>query len=237
MQYAKCIPQAMRILARNSARFAMPSVTRISKQAKDPFRVLVSCILSLRTKDKVTAEASQRLFALAEAPAGMVRLNARQIARAIYPVGFYRTKSIRIRGICKRLLEEFGGKVPSDFDALMTFKGVGRKTANIVMTYGFGKKGYLAIDTHCHRVPNRLGWVTTKTPEQTEEALKRVLPKRYWRDFNNIFVQFGQNICRPARPNCPECPVSRYCKYYKEVCLPEQISSGFSPKYFRMNSE
>lgn len=207
----------MKILRRESPRFVTSALTRISERARNPFKVLISCILSLRTKDAVTADASERLYALANTPEGMVKLSTSQIAKAIYPVGFYKTKSKRIKEICRRLLEEFGGRVPADFDTLLTFKGVGRKTANIVMTYGFRRDGYIAVDTHCHRIPNRLGWVSTKTPEQTEEALKRVLPRRYWRDFNNIFVQFGQNICRPIGPRCGACPVNQYCEYYKAI--------------------
>lgn len=216
------IARVMSILKRESPKFVTPALTKISERARDPFKVLISCILSLRTKDEVTAEASKRLYALANTPQEMVKLSTRQIEKAIYPVGFYITKSKRIKEICQRLLKEFGGKVPPDFDTLLTFKGVGRKTANIVMTYGFFRDGYIPVDTHCHRIPNRLGWVQTKTPEQTEEALKRVLPRRYWQDFNNLFVQFGQNICRPVGPRCGACPISKYCKYYKEVYLPKQ---------------
>ncbi len=220
MQYAKYIPQVMRILKKESPKFGTPSLARISG-SRNPFRVLISCMLSLRTKDKVTLEASMRLFNLARTPGEMAKLGARQVEKAVYPVGFYRTKTKRIKDVCKRLVSEFDGKVPADFDVLLSFKGIGRKTANIVMTYGFGKKDYIAVDTHCHRVPNRLGWVRTKKPEQTEQALKRLLPKRYWLDFNNIFVQFGQNICRPVRPLCGICPVSRYCRYYNRIERPD----------------
>jgi endonuclease-3 len=218
--YAKYAPEIIGILRQRSSEFTTPAMTKVSKQSNSPFRVLISCILSLRTKDSVTAEASNRLYTLAKTPEEMAKLGTRQIAKAIYPVGFYRTKSRRIKGICSRLIKEFRGKVPEDFDTLLTFKGVGRKTANIVMTYGFFRDGYLAIDTHCHRVPNRLGWIKTKTPEQSEEALKKILPRKYWRDFNNIFVQFGQNICKPIGPKCGICPVSRYCKYYKAAAKP-----------------
>lgn len=221
MNYSKYILQVMSILKKESPSFITPALTKISRH-KDPFKVLVSCILSLRTKDETTAEASKRLYKLAQTPQQMIKLSTKQIARAIYPVGFYKTKSKRIKEICRRLITEFNGKVPSDFDTLMTFKGVGRKTANIVMTYGFNRDGYIAVDTHCHRIPNRLGWVNTKKPEQTEEALKKLLPRKYWRDFNNIFVQFGQNICKPIGPKCNICPVSKYCKYYKEVYLPDR---------------
>lgn len=224
MDYSKHIPRVMSTLKKGSPKFVTPALTKIAERARDPFKVLISCILSLRTKDEVTAEASRRLYALANTPEEMVKLSTKQIAKAIYPVGFYKTKSKRIKVICKRLINEFGSRVPADFDVLLSFKGVGRKTANIVMTYGFNRSGYLAIDTHCHRVPNRLGWIKTKTPEQTEHALKRVLPRRYWPDFNNIIVQFGQNICRPVGPKCNICPVSKYCRYYKEVYMPRKKS-------------
>ena len=117
-------------------------------------------------------------------------------------------------------MKRYKGKVPPDFDELMELKGVGRKTANIVMTYGFNKSDYIAVDVHVNRIPNRLGWVKTKTPEQTEEELKRLLPKRYWKDFNDTFVTFGQNICKPVKPHCWECPVNKYCEYYRKVYLP-----------------
>ena len=221
-EYAKYIPRVMEILSRESPNFVTPALTKISKQSRSPFKVLISCILSLRTKDEVTAEASKRLYALAETPEEMVKLATKQIAKAIYPVGFYKTKSKRIKEICRRLISEFNSRVPADFGMLLTFKGVGRKTASIVMIYAFGKSGYLAIDTHCNRIPNRLGWINTKTPEKTEVELKKILPKRYWKDFNNLFVQFGQNICKPVGPKCNICPVSRYCKYYKEIYLPRK---------------
>ena len=130
----------------------------------------------------------------------------------IYPVGFYKTKSKRIKDISKTLIEKYNGKVPYDFNELLKLKGVGRKTANIVMVYGHKKQGFLPIDTHCHRIPNRLGWIKTKTPEQTEEELKRVLPKEYWDDFNHLFVKFGQTICVPNSPFCSRCPINKYCK-------------------------
>lgn len=211
MPTEKQIAAVLSILKREMRKYRDPALTRIARR-RDPFRVLISCILSLRTKDAVTAEASRRLFALADKPAAMAKLPVRKIAKAIYPVGFYRTKAGRIRGICERLLKEYGGKVPDDFGALMGFKGVGRKTANIVMVYGFGKEG-LPVDIHCHRIPNRLGWVDTKTPENTEQELRKILPRKYWNDFNDLFVTFGQNICLPRNPRCSACPVFSYCSF------------------------
>jgi endonuclease-3 len=196
----------------------MPALTEIAEQTKNPFHVLISCILSLRTKDATTAKASERLFALADNPYDMAKLSTKAIEKAIFPVGFYRTKAKRIKVICKKLIDDHHGKVPDDFDLLMKFHGVGRKTANIVMVYGFNKLG-IPVDTHVHRVSNRIGWVRTKTPEKTEFALRELLPERYWMDINDLLVQFGQNICRPVRPQCNACPVSKYCLYYKDVYL------------------
>ncbi|MBI3630195.1 MAG: endonuclease III, partial [Candidatus Rokubacteria bacterium] len=175
------------------------------------FRILIACLLSLRTKDKTTGPAAERLFALADRPETMLRLTPRQIERAIYPVGFYRTKARVVLGVCRDLLERFGGRVPDDLDQLLTFKGVGRKTANLVVTVGFGKPG-ICVDTHVHRISNRLGYVRTKTPEQTEMALRARLPRRYWIGYNDLLVAFGQNVCTPISPRCSGCPVRARCR-------------------------
>ena len=179
---------------------------------KTPFTTLISCLLSLRTKDEVTAEASYRLFKRFNTPEKFINASEQDIQTLIYPVGFYKTKAKRIRDISRTIIEKYNGEVPNDFDELLKLKGVGRKTANIVMVYGHNKQGFLPIDTHCHRIPNRLGWIKTKTPEQTEDELKRVLPKRYWDDFNHLFVKFGQSICVPISPFCSKCPINKYCK-------------------------
>lgn len=193
--------------------YGQPIVSRPKSDIPDtPFVTLISCILSLRTKDEVTEQASRRLLKKYFTPEKILTLSQQQIASLIYPVGFYKTKAKRIKEISKTVLTKYNGKVPEDFDELMTLKGVGRKTANIVMVYGFKKHGFLPIDTHCHRIPNRLGWIHTKTPEETEQALKKVLPERYWDDFNDLFVRFGQTICVPVSPFCSRCPVARYCK-------------------------
>ena len=176
----------------------------------DPFRVLIACLLSLRTKDETTLPASNRLFALADTPPAMLRLTPRQIERAIFPVGFYRTKARVILGVCRDLLDRFGGQVPDEIDALLTLKGVGRKTANLVVTQGFNKPG-ICVDVHVHRISNRLGYVKTRNPEETEMALRRRLPSRYWIGYNDLLVAFGQNVCQPLSPKCTECPVSRGC--------------------------
>lgn len=208
------ISKTIEILKRNSANFKSPVVTEIAGRTKDPFKVLISCLLSLRTKDAVTWKASERLFKIADTPEKISALSLEEIERAIYPVGFYRTKAKRIKEISKILKEKYNSRVPNDFNELLKLKGVGRKTANIVMVYGFGKEG-LPIDTHCHRIPNRLGWIKTKKPEDTEKALRKLIPKKYWFEFNDLFVQFGQNICKPLKPMCNICPIKGYCDYYK----------------------
>lgn len=173
--------------------------------------MLIACILSLRTQDTTTGPAADRLFAVADTPRSMLHLTTRAIERLIYPVGFYRTKARVILGICRHLLERFGGRVPDDLDALLTLKGVGRKTANLVVTMGYGKPG-ICVDTHVHRISNRLGYVRTRTPEETEMALRAKLPKHHWIGYNDLLVSFGQNICTPISPRCSLCPVGGLCR-------------------------
>lgn len=182
----------------------------VSEHTQDPFRVLIACLLSLRTKDETTGPASDRLFALADSPRTMLRLTPRRIERVIFPVGFYRTKARVILGVCRDLLERFGGHVPNDLDELLSLKGVGRKTANLVVTMGFGKPG-ICVDTHVHRITNRLGYVRTKSPERTELALRAKLPRKHWIELNDLLVAFGQNVCQPVSPKCSICPVRRAC--------------------------
>jgi endonuclease III len=177
---------------------------------RDPFRILISCLLSLRTKDKTTREASTRLFTLAHQPAAMLALPLKKIERAIYPVGFYRTKAKSIQAICRRLLDHYGGAVPDSIDELVTLPGVGRKTANLVRTVGYGKAG-ICVDIHVHRISNRWGYVKTKTPEETEQALRRKLPRPHWITFNDLLVPYGQNLCQPVSPFCSKCKLIQYC--------------------------
>ena len=177
-----------------------------------PFTVLISCLLSLRTKDEVTDEASIRLLRKYDTPRKIVELPEEEIAKLIYPVGFYKTKAKRIKEIARTLIEKYDGEVPENFNELLKLRGVGRKTANIVMVYGYNKKDFLPIDTHCHRIPNRLGWVSTTKPEETERALKKIIPQRYWNEFNHLFVLFGKTICTPISPFCSKCPIEKYCK-------------------------
>ena len=185
-------------------------MAEVAAERRDPFRVLIACLLSLRTKDETTGPAAARLFALADTPEAMLRLPAKRIERAIFPVGFYRTKARVVLGVCRDLLERFGGQVPDDIDRLLTLKGVGRKTANLVVTQGFNKPG-ICVDIHVHRISNRLGYVKTKNPTETETALRKQLPRRYWIGYNDLLVSFGQNICHPVSPRCSACPVRPRC--------------------------
>jgi len=187
---------------------ALAAVAR--ETARDPFRILIGCLLSLRTKDETTGPASARLFALADTPAGILALPARTIERVIFPVGFYRTKARVLHRVCRDLIERFDGRVPSHLDDLLTLHGVGRKTANLVVTFAFGLPG-ICVDTHVHRISNRLGWIRTRTPAHTEAALRQRLPRRHWIGLNDLLVSFGQNLCRPTSPHCSCCPVQDLC--------------------------
>ncbi len=204
------IDKIITILKRENKKYIEPIVTTVSK-SKSPFKVLISCLLSLRTKDKVTAEASNRLFKLASNPQQMLNISTKDIEKTIYPVGFYKTKSKRIKEICKTLLNNYGCTVPDEIDELLKLKGVGRKTANLVVTLGYGKLG-ICVDTHVHRISNRLGLVKTKTPEQTEYSLRKKLPRKYWIIYNDLLVAHGQNICKPISPWCSKCKIFKYCK-------------------------
>ncbi len=204
------IHAVLRILRQELRRWQEPVVGVVARESRDPFRILIACVLSLRTKDQTTAEASRRLFKLAPDHSSMLRLSARRIERAIYPVGFYRTKAKQIKRICARLLKEYGGNVPDSIEELLTLPGVGRKTANLVVTVGYGKPG-ICVDTHVHRISNRWGYIRTKTPEQSEEMLRQKLPRRYWITFNDLLVPFGQNICQPVSPFCSRCQLVKYC--------------------------
>ena len=200
----------VRTLKREVRRWHPTAVGQVAEDSHDPFRILISCLLSLRTKDEVTAGASARLFRLADTPATMLRLREKTIARVIYPVGFYRTKARVIRGVCRSLIAQYAGRVPDDIDELLRLKGVGRKTANLVVSVGYGRPA-ICVDTHVHRISNRWGYVRTRTPEETEQALRRKLPRRHWIVYNDLLVGFGQNICKPVSPLCSRCPVAGYC--------------------------
>lgn len=205
------IHACIRILKREIRRWKEPVVGVVAKASRDPFQILISTLLSLRTKDQTTAEASARLFRLATTPKAMLAIPRRVIERAIYPVGFFRIKARHIHEICRDLLARYGGRVPDEIEELLTLKGVGRKTANLVVTLGYRKPG-ICVDIHVHRISNRWGYVRSKTPEQSEEALRRKLPRRYWLIYNDLLVPFGQNLCTPVSPRCSQCKLARYCE-------------------------
>lgn len=199
------------ILKRVIRQWREPVVGVVARESgRDPFRILISCLLSLRTKDQTTDQASRRLFSLAGDPVRMLALSQKQIERAIYPVGFYRNKAKHIREICRRLLTNYDGRVPDSIDELVKLPGVGRKTANLVVTVGYRKPG-ICVDVHVHRITNRWGYVSTKTPDQTEQALRRKLPKQYWIMFNDLLVPYGQHLCQPVSPFCSRCKLFQYC--------------------------
>ncbi|MFB3820103.1 MAG: endonuclease III, partial [Candidatus Methylomirabilales bacterium] len=197
-------------LRRSGKEWAPTAVMDLAARCRDPFRVLIACLISLRTPDQVTGPASARLFRLACTPRALRALPVERIAETIYPAAFYRTKARTMHALCDALLAEHGGKVPDDLEHLLRLKGVGRKTANLVVTVGFGKPG-ICVDTHVHRISNRLGIVATRTPDKTEFALREVLPRRLWISYNDLLVTFGQNICRPVSPHCSACPIRDLC--------------------------
>lgn len=204
------IAEIIRLLEKELENRELPVVSQLANERYDPFAILISTLLSLRTKDEVTAAATQRLLALASTPEGMLRLSSNEIRKAIYPVGFYRTKAETILRVCRELIDRFHARVPDTLDALLSLKGVGRKTANLVISLGFGGAG-LCVDTHVHRISNRLGYIRTKNPEQTEFALRAKLPPKYWSRYNTLLVAFGRNTCRPVSPRCSSCPIAAYC--------------------------
>jgi endonuclease-3 len=201
------IDPIIRILRREIRRWEEPIVGHYKE---DPFTVLIGCLLSLRTQDKTTAGACERLFAKAQTPQAMLGLAPRQIERLIYPVCFYRNKARTILRVCRLLLEDRQGRVPDEIDELLKLPGVGRKTANLVVTLGYDKPG-ICVDTHVHRISNRLGLVRTKTPEETEFALRKKLPRKYWIEYNDLLVSYGQNLCKPISPICSQCKIRRFC--------------------------
>jgi len=202
------IQKIIRILRKEVRQWAIPA---IGNYVDTPFTVLISCVLSLRTQDKTTNAASERLFAIADTPVAMLNTPVAVIQKAIYPVSFYRVKAKTIHAICEQILSRFGGQVPSKLEDLLELPGVGRKTANIVVTLAFGKAG-IAVDTHVHRISNRLGYVKTKTPNDTEMALRKKLPRRYWLIYNDLLVAYGQNLCKPISPFCSRCKIAEHCR-------------------------
>jgi endonuclease-3 len=204
------IADIVQILERELGDWELPIVTSLAEENRGPFPILISTVLSSRTKDEVTAQATGKLMAMAATPEDMVKLSEEKIIQAIYPVGFYRNKAKAVLHICRDLIDRFDSRVPDTIDQLLTLKGVGRKTANLVVTLAFNKEG-LCVDTHVHRISNRLGYVRTKNPEETEYALRNKLPKKYWSRYNTLMVAFGRHICFPVSPFCSRCPVAGYC--------------------------
>jgi endonuclease-3 len=190
--------------------FPLPSVSAVAERMPDPFHILVSTMISLRTKDEVTSAASERLLSRTPTVHELARLGHKRIAELIYPAGFYNTKAQNLKAMAQRLLSRHGGRVPESMEALLELPGVGRKTANLVRNLGYGLDG-ICVDTHVHRISNRLGLVQTTTPERTESALEKVLPRRYWIPINELLVRFGQTVCTPVSPFCSRCPVHEHC--------------------------
>jgi endonuclease-3 len=205
-QFIKAWP----LLKRQVKSLRLPWLDQMTSHDRDPFKVLTSCILSLRTQDKVTEEASHRLFRLGQTPEALSKMPVERIQKAIYPVGFYRVKARRIRDLSKEIVRKYKGRVPDNIEELLRLKGVGRKTANLVVTLGYDQEG-ICVDTHVHRITNRWGLVGTKTPDQTEFALRETLPVRYWKELNRYLVAFGQGICRPISPLCSQCKIRLDC--------------------------
>lgn len=205
------LEHVLKVLRKEIKKWKVPVVGLIAGEAEDrPFEVLASTILSLRTKDAVTEVASRRLFARASTPAAIANLSVPEIEKLIFPVGFYHTKARSLKETCRILLEKYGGKVPRDMDGLLALPGVGRKTANLVLTVGYDDYG-ICVDTHVHRISNLFGYVRTKSPEETEFALRKKLPREHWKTYNDILVTFGQNLCVPVSPWCSRCPVEKFC--------------------------
>jgi endonuclease-3 len=200
----------MAALGRQVKSLHVPWVGTLASTSRDPFKILISCILSLRTQDKTTEEASGRLFNLASTPAEMSALSEKSIEKAIYPVGFYRVKAKTIKALSRELVHKHQSVVPSTMQELLSLKGVGRKTANLVLTLGYNLYG-ICVDTHVHRITNRWGYVQTTTPEETEYALREKLPRKYWKEINGLLVAFGQHICKPISPFCSKCDLNNYC--------------------------
>ena len=204
------LPKMLRAIRREVKQWKQPIVGTFAEGEHALFKILVSTLLSLRTQDKTTEEASHRLFRVAQTPQALLRLSEREIEKLIYPVGFYRTKARTLIKVCRLLLEQHEGRVPETMEELLALPGVGRKTANLVMTVGHKKAG-ICVDTHVHRISNRWGLVKTKTPDETEMALRKILPRRYWIDYNELLVCYGQNLCQPVSPHCSKCKISKYC--------------------------
>lgn len=204
------ISKVMNILEQRYLDHRQPTVRR-SSQTKDPFKVLIACLLSLRTKDENTEKASNRLFKVAKTPEDILSIPLEELETLIYSSGHYKKKARTLKSVSREILERFSGKVPKTKEELLSIKGVGPKTANIVLCFAFNKL-VIPVDVNVHRVSNRLGWVDTKKPEKTEKELEKILPKKYWKEFNTVIILFGKSICLPISPKCSICPVKQYCE-------------------------
>jgi len=205
------IDKIIEIINHEFKNWDVPVVTLIAMQSKNPFKVLLSTIISLRTKDEVTIVSSKRLYEILTKPEDISKTNTLEIEKAIYPCAFYKRKAVQIKKICERLILEFNSIIPNDIDTLLKFEGVGRKTANLVLSEGYGIDA-MCVDTHVHRISNRIGYIKTKNSDESEIELRKKLPKKYWNQYNTILVAFGQSLCRPISPHCSKCPINKYCK-------------------------
>ena len=204
------IGNVLATIRRHNRQYRVPAVTLVAQNHHTPYHVLVSTLISLRTKDAVTAKAAERLFTAAYTPENILKLPEKRIAALIYPAGFYTTKAKTIKDVTKTIIEKYAGVVPDTVEELTTMKGIGRKTANLVVTLGYNKLG-ICVDSHVHQISNRFGYVKTKTPDETERALRQKLPTKYWIEYNALLVTFGQNHCVPVSPKCSTCPVQKEC--------------------------
>ena len=238
LRAAKNVELVMRALSRAIDGLELPAVEKISEsRQEDPFQVLIATLLSARTQDATTLAASTRLFKVARTPRTMARLTVRRIERLIYPVSFYRHKARHLRATCHILAKRFDGRVPMTMEELLSLPGVGRKTANLVLILAFKSLEHICVDTHVHRISNRLGWVSTRTPEQTEQALYRTTGARWWPYINLYLVTWGQNTCRPVYPRCGECVIRPFCPQVGVNARPHTArSTNAKPKYGGLTS-
>ena len=210
MTNTKEISRVMDILAKHFSATGRTTLN-VMRENPHPFKILIACLLSLRARDENTDRVAARLFAIADTPQAILKLPIKKLEKIIYSSGYYKNKARTLQSVSKEILERFNGKVPQTREELLSIKGIGPKTANIVLSFAFNQC-VLPIDTHCNRIPNRLGWIKTKTPEKTEAELEKILPKKYWCEFNGIFVLFGKTICQPISPFCSKCPIRKYCQ-------------------------
>ncbi|MFA4953050.1 MAG: endonuclease III [Candidatus Pacearchaeota archaeon] len=208
--HSKNIILIIEILSKKYSSTEKTTLNRM-RNKPEPFKILISCLLSLRARDENTEKVSRQLFEIVSTPEEILKLSDKKLEKLIYSSGHYKKKTRVLKHVSKEILERFNGKVPETREELISIKGIGPKTANIVLAFAFGKS-VIPVDTHCHRIPNRLGWVQTKTPEKTEQELNKIIPEKYWNNFNAIFVQFGREICQPISPWCSKCPIEKYCQ-------------------------